>query len=121
MTPTLSEAHTSNGTGTGVFTSNMTGLTRNTKYYVRAYATNSEGTSYGDTLSFTTKGDLPIVTTSAVSSITIDEAQCGGNVTDDGGKPVTARGLCWSSTVPLPTLSDSYSEDGAGTGTSPVQ
>ena len=36
------------GTGTGSFTSNLTGLTKSTTYYVRAYATNSAGTSYGD-------------------------------------------------------------------------
>jgi uncharacterized protein (TIGR02145 family) len=45
---------TSDGTGTGTFTSNLTGLTANTTYYVRAYATNSAGTSYGNQLSFTT-------------------------------------------------------------------
>jgi uncharacterized protein (TIGR02145 family) len=45
---------TSNGTGTGTFTSNLTGLTQSTTYYVRAYATNSTGTSYGEQRSFTT-------------------------------------------------------------------
>ena len=53
---------TSNGTGTGTFTSSLTGLTSNTQYYVRAYATNSVGTAYGDQFSFTTTslslGDL---------------------------------------------------------------
>lgn len=46
---------TSDGTGTGTFTSNITGLTANTTYYVRAYATNSSGTSYGNEISFTTQ------------------------------------------------------------------
>jgi len=41
-------------TGTGPFTSNLTGLTANTKYYVRAYATNSAGTYYGNQVEFTT-------------------------------------------------------------------
>jgi hypothetical protein len=44
---------TSDGTGGGVFVSNITGLTVSTTYYVRAYATNSFGTSYGNELSFT--------------------------------------------------------------------
>ena len=55
--PTLSDSHTTDGTGTGSFTSAMTGLTANTTYYVRAYATNSAGTAYGEQVSFTTLPD----------------------------------------------------------------
>lgn len=46
---------TSNGGGTGSFTSEITGLVSNQKYYVRAFAVNSEGVSYGDNVSFTTE------------------------------------------------------------------
>ena len=53
--PTVALAtKTSNGTGTGSFSSSMTGLSTGTLYYVRAYATNSAGTAYGTQLSFTT-------------------------------------------------------------------
>ncbi len=52
--PTVDGNHTTDGTGTGSFTSSMTGLTANTTYYVRAYATNSVGTAYGEQVSFTT-------------------------------------------------------------------
>ncbi len=54
--PTLENAQnsTADGTGDGVFTSNITGLAPNFKYYVRAYATNSEGTAYGAQKEFTT-------------------------------------------------------------------
>ena len=52
--PTVDGNHTTDGTGTGSFTSSMTGLTANTTYYVRAYATNSVGTAYGEEVSFTT-------------------------------------------------------------------
>ncbi|MEE8397358.1 MAG: DUF11 domain-containing protein, partial [Desulfobacterales bacterium] len=45
--PTISDTCTSDGTANGVFTSNITGLIPQTSYYVRAYATNSAGTSYG--------------------------------------------------------------------------
>ncbi|MFC2156120.1 SBBP repeat-containing protein, partial [Acidobacteriota bacterium] len=52
--PTLSDNHTTDGSGTGTFTSQITGLIPNTTYYVRAYATNLEGTGYGRILSFKT-------------------------------------------------------------------
>jgi predicted membrane protein len=52
-TPTVADFKTTDGTGTGSFTSSITGLTNNTVYYVRAYATNSAGTSYGATVKFT--------------------------------------------------------------------
>ncbi|OFX59512.1 MAG: hypothetical protein A2046_11970 [Bacteroidetes bacterium GWA2_30_7] len=51
--PTISDSKTSDGTGIGAFTSNITGLSANTSYYVRAYATNSAGTGYGSELSTT--------------------------------------------------------------------
>lgn len=57
--PTIESDHTTEGEGTGEFTSIMTGLTSNTTYYVRAYATNSVGTSYGEEASFTTLSSVP--------------------------------------------------------------
>lgn len=56
--PTVSDSHTTDGSGMGSFTSSITGLTENTTYYVRAYATNSAGTSYGEQKSFTTNGEI---------------------------------------------------------------
>jgi len=52
--PTIAGSHTTDGTGTGVFTSTLTGLAGTTFYYVRAYATNRIGTVYGNEVSFTT-------------------------------------------------------------------
>ena len=52
--PTIEDSKTVDGTGTGSFASNLTGLQASTTYYVRAYATNSEGTVYGDEVTFTT-------------------------------------------------------------------
>lgn len=52
--PTIAGSKTADGTGTGVFTSNITGLVTGTTYYVRSYATNTTGTSYGNQLMFST-------------------------------------------------------------------
>jgi uncharacterized protein (TIGR02145 family) len=113
--PTVSGNHTTNGTGTGNFTSNITGLTAGTTYYVRAYATNSVGTAYGLQINFTTPADLPTVTTGTISNVTTTTATCGGNVTSNGGVPVTARGVCWS-TSQNPTISGNHTTNGSGTG-----
>ena len=70
--PTITGTHTSDGKGSGSFTSNITGLTPDTKYYIRAYATNSAGTAYGNEVSFTTTALVaPTVTTVEVTAITL--------------------------------------------------
>jgi uncharacterized protein (TIGR02145 family) len=114
--PTINDNKTTNGSGTGSFTSSITGLTPGTTYYVRAYGTNSAGTCYGPEVEFKTLPVPPTVTTNAVSSIAYNSATCGGNVTNEGGAPVTARGVCWS-TSQNPTIANSKTSDGAGGGT----
>jgi len=61
-TPTIAESTTTDGSGTGSFTSSLAGLTANTPYYVRAYAINSAGTGYGAEQSFTTTASSSTVT-----------------------------------------------------------
>jgi hypothetical protein len=74
--PTITGSHTSDGSGTGAFSSSITGLTPSTPYHVRAYATNSVGTSYGSDLQFTTL---------AGSTLTVNLTGVGG-----GGGRVTS-------------------------------
>ncbi|MBP7310571.1 MAG: endonuclease, partial [Candidatus Cloacimonetes bacterium] len=57
--PTLANSHSSNGSGTGSYISSLSSLASTTTYYVRAYATNSQGTAYGNELSFVTGGSDP--------------------------------------------------------------
>ena len=115
-TPTISDAHTSDGTGTGAYTSSLTGLSMGTVYYVRGYATNSAGTAYGSVISFsTTSAALPMLTTTAVSAITQTTASSGGSILSDGGASVSARGVCWN-TSGTPIISDNHTTDGSGTG-----
>ena len=115
-TPTTANSVVSGGTGTGAFTCALTGLVGSMTYYVRAYATNAGGTVYGPEISFSTTAPVvPILTTTAISAITITIATSGGNITDNGGAPVTARGICWS-TTPSPTTANSVYPSGTGNG-----
>jgi uncharacterized protein (TIGR02145 family) len=113
--PTLDNSKTTDGLGTGAFISSLTGLIHGTTYYVRAYATNSGGTSFGNEISFIAAIELPTLTTLAISNITSTTANSGGSITNDGGATVTARGVCWS-TSPNPTTSNDNTTDATGTG-----
>ena len=115
--PTVTNSHTSDSTGTGIFTSSITGLISGTVYHVRAYATNSVATAYGPDVQFTTTSSatIPVVTTAVISGITQTTASGGGNVSSDGGATVTVRGVCWNTTT-NPAVTNSHTSDGAGTG-----
>ena len=67
LNPTTANSKTTDGTGTGVFASALTGLTPGTLYHIRAYATNSAGTAYGSDLTFTT-ATTPTVTITATDA-----------------------------------------------------
>jgi hypothetical protein len=110
--PTISNDHSTNGFGTGSFSNNLSSLTSNSQYFVRAYATNSSGTAYGQELSFIT---LPSTTTTAVESVTRNSAKTGGNIIPGGGEYISSRGVCYS-TKANPTIADSHTSDGTGTG-----
>ena len=115
--PTIDLAtKTSNGTGNGIFTSSLTGLTLNTQYYVRAFATNANGTSYGPELIFKTAGTIPTVTTSTQIGVTESSAILGGNVTAQGTTAVTERGVCIGLSM-NPSITDWKVAIGSGTGT----
>jgi hypothetical protein len=116
--PSITGNHSTEAGGTGSFHSNISGLTPAVKYYVRAYATNSVGTSYGNEVSFKTNIPiitLPVLTTSIVTAITSATATCGGNISVDGGAPVTARGVCWSTSI-NPIATGNHTTDSNGTG-----
>ena len=81
--PTTSDDHASNGTGTGSFSVNMTGLTPNTTYYVRAYAINAQGITYGDEVSFVTS-DLPQYTINVSANPSEGGTTMGGGTYQQG-------------------------------------
>ncbi len=100
------------------FFADISNLTDHTTYYVRAYAANSEGISYGEEKSFTTIDlTVPVLTTSNVSKVTYSAAQCGGNITNNGNVVISARGIVWD-TIQNPTIKKNIgkSSDSVGVG-----
>ncbi|MCP4121915.1 MAG: hypothetical protein GY751_09195, partial [Bacteroidetes bacterium] len=67
-------------------------------YYVRAYATNSEGTGYGEQRTFTTMaaGEPIVETDSSTTEVLSTSAILGGNVLADGGADLESKGICWN-------------------------
>ena len=116
--PTISvNTKTIEGAGTGSFSSSITNLTPSTTYYLRAYATNSSGTGYGNEISFATNSIvLPILSTTAIADITFNSAASGGSVTNDGGGTITARGIVWSTTQNPTIALATKTINGAGIG-----
>ena len=104
--PTLSDNYTNNGTGSGIFTATMSGMDQGTTYYVRAFASNEAGTTYGNQISFSTT-EMPALVTSPAFFIKGTLAKAGGIIKDNGGAEKLITGLCWS-TSSGPDLTSSY-------------
>ena len=114
--PTITDDFLPSGKGPGKFTGTIEDLEPNIQYHVRAYAENSVGIAYGNEIVFITETAAPVITTGQVSGVTASTAVCGGSITNDGGSPITAKGVCWS-TTPDPDINDFFTSDGTGTGT----
>ena len=119
LTPDFSTitASTNDGTGSVDFTSTVTGLKQNTVYYVRSWATNAYGISYGNRLSFTTPNGgstIPVVITNPITNITENSATSGGVITYTGGATITSKGLCYKiGNTPISTDNTIYSGSGS--------
>ena len=116
INPSVEDDHSYEEHGTGNFSLNISNLTLNTTYYLRAYAVNSTGIAYGDTVRFKTNDiSLPTVITNNAENITVSSAKCKGTLSDDGGNPLTALGFCWS-TESSPSISDNHTTVSVVTG-----
>lgn len=80
LNPTVDDLKTDDGPGSGSYSSNIVGLYAGIAYFVRAYATNNAGTSYGITKSFIPSGQLPTVSVSTATNITATSATLNGFV-----------------------------------------
>jgi uncharacterized protein (TIGR02145 family) len=113
--PTVDNSKTSDGTGIGSYTSSLTGLEPGKLYYIRAYAENTSGIAYGNQISITTKVAIPILTTTEISAITSSSASSGGIINSNGGGEITAKGVCWSTSV-NPSIVNQKRDAGSGSG-----
>ncbi|MCK7590814.1 hypothetical protein M0G43_09535 [Subsaxibacter sp. CAU 1640] len=78
--PTINDNVSVDGSGTGLFVSNVTGLSADTAYYLRAYATNSGGTAYGNEVSFTTT-NIPVAGSTREFTMPIGHVRDGSSYT----------------------------------------
>ena len=113
-TPTIENMYQGNDNYTSKkYVTNITELNPSTKYYFRAFATNSVETAYGEELSFTTnEAGEPLVITEGISNITSTSVTLFGQIEDIGNAPVTEHGHCWSISS-SPTINDSKTSLGA--------
>ncbi len=88
VNPTIDDSHTIDGSGVGVYSSYLTGLISSTTYYVRAYATNSAGTAYGNQISFTTS-EGECFSVSADSRVLFSHGNLQWSATGGGSTPST--------------------------------
>ncbi|QTA83104.1 fibronectin type III domain-containing protein [Desulfonema limicola] len=109
--PTTAGSKTSNGSGTGIFSSAITGLSPGTSYYVRAYAVNSKGTGYGNQVSFTTSSSYFIsgyARSSAngygISGVTMSFGSLGSVITDNSGYYTKTVNPGWTGAI-TPSIS----------------
>jgi len=109
------ENHTEEGSGTGIYTGTMSGLTPETDYYVRAYASNVKGTAYGDQKTFGTSPapKKPEVETLSPKTLSEHSAVLGGSILHEGFAEITAKGFFWS-TEPNPGADDNILPGGSG-------
>lgn len=115
-TPTLEDAHETAGSGKGVFSCVMENVSTGV-YSYRAYAVNKVGIAYGEVRQVSVASNsATVVTVNATANVSNMSAVCSGNVTDDGGSAVTARGICYMKGSGNPTVNNSKVAGGSGTG-----
>lgn len=114
--PTISDTHYTSGNTAGSFSFTVGSLSTNTTYHYCAYAKNSNNEYiYGNVLHFTTTDGKPTVVTVSATATSSTTVTGVGNITNNGGSAVTARGFCWS-TNSNPTINNSHTSDGTGNG-----
>lgn len=113
--PTINNLKTTDGQDIGNYYSELSGLSPNTTYYVRAYAINEDSVTYGNEIVFNTLSGITTINAISATNIEISSATINSTIPSDGGSNITSKGVCWSSS-PNPTLANSKTTDGVGLG-----
>ena len=104
-TPDSQDVQVSSSTAGNAATANLTGLEEGQTYYIRAYAVNEAGMSYGDVAVFRTVAvTLPVVKMNEITNVTPSSAKLYGTVTSAGSGIIRRKGFCWSNTQTSPLL-----------------
>ena len=103
--------------GQPTFSANVSGLSSNSSYYVRAYAINSIGVAYGNDVFFTTGSVQTEVSTSAATNISASSATLNGTILEVGSPAYTEKGFCYNTTGNPTTSNNKIVVSGSGAGT----
>jgi len=114
--PTTKNDFTQEKVTSGSFISVLSNLQPSTRYYVRAYAINSVGTTYGSTVNLLTLNIPAILITETPTKITTTTAQTGGTIISVGSNPIIAKGVCYADWSQQPTINSLTTNEGAGEG-----
>jgi hypothetical protein len=96
------------------FTAALNGLSANTTYSAKTYATSSAGTSYGEVKRFVTRIATPVITTDqVVFNQPINSIAAKGTIQSSGATPITRYGFCYSSTKSTPDNTDNATDAGS--------
>ena len=107
--PTAADTKIVSAATGNAITADLTGLSPNTRYYIRAYATNAQGTATGSINVFTTQDTrtAPAVGSITASNITAESVDLLATILADGGAAVTERGFCYTTNPDAaPTVAD---------------
>jgi len=103
--PTLNDHLVEVGSGEGNFSATLRGLSVDTRYYVRAFATNERGTSYSEPLTLHTQNvSLPALSSFAQGETFSTKVKLTGNITSNGGGKILQYGFVYSQHHTNPTL-----------------
>ena len=105
--PTIKDKNTQKGGSVGNFSDTLKGLTYATSYWVRSYATNSNGVGYGEPFPFKTNAGVPVLTTQAPTDIYQGTVTLNGTLTYNAGAEITERGFVVD-TAKIPTINTPY-------------
>lgn len=113
--PTIGDSFILDTSEDSEFTAELRGLAGGKSYYVRAYATNAGGISYGNEEMFTTN-TVPLISTNEVTEITGNSVKSGGSIIETFGTVIIDRGICWSEQI-NPSITDEKVSLAAGENT----